>query len=135
MILVLDASAAVELVTGRPRSDAIRMALADSEYVLAPDLFVSEVANVFWKYLRANLLPEETAFQALDATVELIDEYASSRELYRESLSYAYQYDQSVYDSLYTVLARRNSAILVSLDSRLCAIAEKTQIETLKYDE
>jgi len=98
MIVVLDASAAVEIAVGRPLAQAVRSVLTEAELVLAPDLYVSEVANVYWKYVRARLLKQEEAVVALDSTVALVDEFVRGIDLYREALSFASQFDHPVYD-------------------------------------
>ena len=50
MITVLDASAAVEIVLDKADSLRFRDLLLQSELVLAPDTFPSEITNTFWKY-------------------------------------------------------------------------------------
>ncbi len=49
MITVLDASAAVEVVLHRPNADTISSVLRSADLTLAPDLYVSEIANALWK--------------------------------------------------------------------------------------
>ena len=132
MIAVLDASAAVELAVGRPRSQAVRSVLVEAELVLAPDLYVSEVANVFWKYVRARLLEQEDAVVALDSTIALVDEFVGGIDLYREALAFASQFEHPVYDAMYAVLARRNVAALITVDERLTKLARRAKLEVAK---
>lgn len=50
MIIVLDASAAIEIALNREHSNTFREILRNSDLVIAPDIFPSEITNVFWKY-------------------------------------------------------------------------------------
>lgn len=133
MIAVLDANAAVELVVKRPLAAPIRDVISGVDSVFAPDLYVSEVTKTFWKYLRSRLLPEETVCAALDGAIALIDRYEPAGALYREALAFAHRHNHPVYDALYAILARRNAALLVSVNTRLCEIAEREGIRTLQY--
>ncbi len=131
MIVVLDANAAVEIVLKLAQAGPIRSAVSEADYVTAPDLFVSEVANALWKYVRADVLTGEHADQAAATTLQFIDHFESSQILQREALAVAHAYGHPVYDTLYAVLARRNSAVLVTKDKRLRELATNLGIEVL----
>lgn len=131
MIVVLDANAAVELVLKLPQAGPIRSAVSEADYVTAPDLYVSEVANALWKYVRADVLTVEHADQAAATTLQFIDHFESSQILQREALAVAHAHGHPVYDTLYAVLARRNSAVLVTKDKRLRELATDLGIEVL----
>ena len=49
MIVVLDASAAIEIILQLDQARLFEKTLSDSELVLAPDTYPSEITNVFWK--------------------------------------------------------------------------------------
>jgi len=50
--LVLDASAALELVMARPERLSVAALLQHYDWMIAPSLFVYEVANALWNYRR-----------------------------------------------------------------------------------
>lgn len=50
MIIVLDTSAAVEIVLQRQRAIFLGKNVVQADWIIAPTLFISEVTNVFWKY-------------------------------------------------------------------------------------
>lgn len=52
MIVVLDASAAIEIILQLDQARLFEKTLSDSELVLAPDTYPSEITNVFWKYAK-----------------------------------------------------------------------------------
>ena len=51
-------------------------------------------------------------------------------QLYRESFKVDCILDESVYDMIYLVLARRDNATLLTMDQRLVASAEKAGMNT-----
>jgi len=53
---VLDASAAVRLILGDPAAAALAQPIGEAVLVLAPELMLSEVANILWKLRRADQL-------------------------------------------------------------------------------
>ena len=130
MIAVLDASAAIELVFKRPFHRRIEAEIEHASAVIAPELYISEVSNAFWKYSRlikdARILDD----RLLDTAIDLVDNCASARELYREAYAFSCQWNHPVYDSMYIVLARRNDAILVSIDKRMRDLAGKNKLKT-----
>lgn len=128
MIVVLDTSAAVDLVLHPSKREKEADLLADAEWVLAPTLFVAEVANVFWKYHLFNNLPQEQAEQGLELALELPDSLADDRELCTEAFAMACRTGHPVYDMLYLVLARRNNALLLTRDRSLKRLAAKHDV-------
>jgi len=59
MTVVLDASAAVEVAIGGSSAGDIRKALVAADVVVVPDTFISEVANVLWKYRKFSGFTDE----------------------------------------------------------------------------
>jgi predicted nucleic acid-binding protein len=128
MMVVLDTSAAVDLVLYPNERDETVQLLSDAEWVLAPTLFVSEVANVFWKYHAFSNLMQEQAERGMKAALELPDSLADDRELYTEAFAMACRTGHPVYDMLYLVLARRNNALLLTRDWALKKLAAKHDV-------
>ena len=48
MIIVLDTSAAVEIVLKRERAISLGKNVVQADWIIAPTLFISEITNVFW---------------------------------------------------------------------------------------
>lgn len=129
MIAVLDASAAVGVVLCQPRAERLMELLEAASLVLAPDLFVSEVCNVFWKYRTADLLDQQQADRALSRSLALTDRLEPAFACYQEAFALAVRHQHPFYDALYLVVARRNNALLLTLDQRLAALATTLDIE------
>jgi len=126
--LVLDASAALEAVLGRPKAGAVLDSIEAATTVRAPELYAAEVANALWKHVRAGDLDIEEAQKALRIALDLIDATIPSRELAEEALATSAAYDHPVYDALYAITARRTGASLCTLDRRLAALLQATRV-------
>lgn len=126
--LVLDASAAIEAVLGRPQAEPVIAQLEDAEVVMAPSLICSEIANSLWKYVRSGELSSDGAISLHETALELVDVLVPDRDLATEALAEAARQGHPVYDLCYVVLARRHGAALVTLDRRLAALAERMSI-------
>lgn len=131
MIVVLDASAGIEIGLGRDDLQKYEDLLEQASRVITSDLYKAEVANVLWKYVRAKLLTKEVALQRLQYCLNLIDEYIDITENNQESFIESIRIDYSVYDVLYLTIARRNGAILITQDKKLKDIAKELGIETI----
>lgn len=131
MNAVIDASAAVGVALDLPPAAGLFAPLEQASLVLAPDLFVAEVGNAFWKYRKAGLLPPSRCEEALEHALNLPDRLEASKTLYLEAFALSCRHLHPLYDTLYLVLARRNNAVLLTLDRRLAALAAKLEIETI----
>lgn len=122
MSVVLDASAGVQLILNGPAAPSVRAAIERETVVLAPDLYVAEVASTVWKYVRAGQLDAASATGRLADAGEIISWLVPSETMAAEALNEAVRLGHLVYDLLYLVTARRNAATLVTCDRRLAAL-------------
>ena len=127
-MITLDASAAINVVNQSSKGQQIEKLIIESECVIAPELFLAEVGNAFWKYCQFDNLTLELGKKALDKAIELVDVFIPSQELIKEAFSLSCSVNCSVYDALYLVLTRRNSGMLVTLDQKLKIIASRQNI-------
>ena len=126
--LVLDASAALEDILGRPRAEAVLDQIEASDRVRAPDLYAAEVANGLWKHVKAGDIDIDQAQTALRAALDLVDVLVPAADLIEEALATATTHSHPVYDALYLVTARRSGATVCTLDRRLAALLEETRV-------
>lgn len=129
MIAVLDASAAVEVVLQRSMAGLLSKYLGEADWVIAPTLFISEVTNVFWKYRRLTDLSLQDCERGLEQAIALPDDFIDEHDFFREAFKLSCTLDHSVYDIMYLVAARRNNAVLLSLDKKLIRNAKECSIE------
>jgi predicted nucleic acid-binding protein len=86
---VLDASAAVRLILGDPAAAALAQPIGEAVLVLAPELMLSEVANILWKLRRADQLNTFDPQQLLADARDLMDRVEPDRHLQVEALALA----------------------------------------------
>ena len=132
MTVVLDVSVAVDIVLCKPGTEAVKKVVAEADAVIVPDLFVSEVSNVAWKYWKILHFSHEQAGKLAEGALFLVDRYLPAADLWREALSEAIRHDHSVYDLLYIIAARRNDALLLSRDRKLLELAERLDVEVFR---
>ncbi|MEE9447342.1 MAG: type II toxin-antitoxin system VapC family toxin [Arenicellales bacterium] len=123
MIIVLDASAAVEIDLNRPQSKRLSDSVLEAEWVIAPTIYIAETSNVMGKYHQHAGLPLKDCEQHLEQLMALPDDFINEETLFREAFSLSCSLAHSVYDMLYLVLARRNNATILSMDKKLQALA------------
>jgi predicted nucleic acid-binding protein len=129
MMVVIDPSAAIEISLYRTYAEDFIHFIEDALWVGAPDLFISESTNVFWKYHQFEDLPIEICEKSLERTIQLVDEFYPTNDLYLEALSVSFQTSHPAYDSMYLVLARRNNATLLTRDRKLYQLATELSIK------
>ena len=117
-MIVLDASAVVELVTGTERGASIARRIADPAVGLhAPHLIDVEVTQALRRYERGSDLEEGEAAAALGAFLELDLE----RHDHGPLLARVWQLraNLTAYDAVYVALAEALDAPMVTCDARL----------------
>ena len=122
---VLDASAALRLITQDPAAEDLARQVEQMALVLAPELMLTEVANALWKLQRAGSLEGINPQVLLADARDLVDQIEPDRTLQVEALALAWHLNHPVYDCLYLALARREAATLLSTDQRLLALAAR----------
>jgi predicted nucleic acid-binding protein len=129
MIVVLDVSAAIEIILQKEKKELFNSVYKKGTWIIAPDLFVAEITNVLWKYHKAKVITHEDCIQYVQDGIDLVDDFIEARELWKESLSEGIKSNHSIYDMYYSVLARRNDAVLITNDGPLADICRKLNIE------
>lgn len=118
-MIVLDCSAGIAIAQNTAQGKALRSIIGLEEKIIAPSLYVVEVANVAWKYLHAAQASSAQCHSLMENALALPEELFPDEELLIEAFSLAEQLDHSVYDMLYVVLARRHAAALITCDKAL----------------
>jgi predicted nucleic acid-binding protein len=129
MLAVLDVSAVTQILLHNAKMDKFNAVLQEAALVLAPDSYISELTNTFWKYRTAKMFTEEECLRHIHDGLEYVDYFVNSNELWQEALHEGIANNHSVYDMLYLVIARRNNGILISNDGPLVKICDKLKIQ------
>lgn len=131
MTIVLDTSAAIEILLAKEESEKFKKEIIIADTVIAPELYISEITNVAWKYNKIAKFKHEECYSLAEDGINLIDQFIDTKELWKESLREAMNNDQSVYDCQYLICARRNDGVLLTKDQKLKKLCRKLKIETL----
>jgi predicted nucleic acid-binding protein len=131
MVIVLDTSAAVEIVIQREHADDLGLIVTRADWIITPTLFISEITNVFWKYYLFNDMPLQICEQAIESAVTLPDEFVSEKELYKEAFALGCFTQKPTYDMYFLVLARRHNGYLMTMDRSLKETAKKNSIRLI----
>jgi predicted nucleic acid-binding protein len=120
VVRVVDASALAAVLFNEPDADAVQLRLAEG-LLAAPALIEYEIGNTCWKKCRRDpgsakaLRAALAALRGLDLKLHDVDVAGTLR--------LAEQHEITFYDASYLWLAIRLDAPLVSLDTRLSAMA------------
>jgi predicted nucleic acid-binding protein len=131
MIIVLDTSAAVEILLKKEDSEKFSNKIAEADAVIAPELYISEITNVAWKYNKLAGFTHEESYELAQDGINMIDQFLNSKDLWKEALREAMNNNHPVYDCLYIICARRNDCILMTTDKKLKKLCKKLEIETI----
>lgn len=113
---VIDASIAVKWVVEEERTDAA-LALRRGHKLIAPDLLVSECANVLWKKTERSELTREEAILAARLLARADVELLPTRALLEPATRLAIELHHPAYDCIYLALAAENDCRFVTADA------------------
>ncbi len=131
MTVVLDVSAAIEVVLGRPKQDLVASILKQADLVIAPSLYVYESVNTLWKYRTLPDFPVHKLLDKAEYLIKLVDKYINVEDVYGDILSLACEIDHPAYDTAYLLLGKKYKASLITLDTKLIKSAQKAGIAVL----
>ncbi len=128
-MIVLDASAAVEIVRNTKMGWALQELALTNEKKITCELMRAEAASVFRKFVRMKAVDADAADRLLAETTALPDEYYPLDDLQSEALRESIRLDHSIYDMFYFVLARRTGATLFTTDRKLQDLCREHGVE------
>lgn len=113
---VIDASVAIKWVVEEEGTEEA-LALRGGNRLIAPDLFVSECANVLWKKTRRHELTREEALLAARLLARADMELLPTRALMETATELAIALGHPAYDCIYLALAIENDCRFVTADA------------------
>lgn len=131
-MIVMDCSAAVEMVLNTEKGSAMRSLINPDEQVIAPTWFRTEIRNAFWKYVHAKRTTAEDASLRISKAESLITDFIDMDGYLTEAFTEAINHDHAVYDMLYLCLTRRNGATLFTTDKRLADICIEAKVNCIE---
>ncbi len=118
MRLVVDASVAIKWFLPEPHAEQAAALLLGAHDLLAPDLLLIELANVFWKRRRRGEVTAQDADAALRRVSSGVLDLAPSTVLLPLARTLADNLSHPVYDMLYLAMAVSEDAIVATADRR-----------------
>lgn len=125
---VIDASVALKWFVPEELSDEAEALAGVGARLIAPRLIFTELANAFWKKVRADLVQIDQAAADLKSAARYFNEIADHEDLLPEALASACLLRHPVYDLIYLELARKRGFTMVTADSRLIAILRNSPL-------
>ena len=129
MTVVLDTSAAIELIRKKEKAGLIETYLRHSNLIISSDLYKAECAKTIWKMAKAGMIKHEELSTLLEQCYKLVYSFVNIGENSTESLFEAIKLGHPVYDMLYFTLARRSGAIMLTMDQRLTKLCNENSID------
>jgi predicted nucleic acid-binding protein len=123
MRLVLDTSAAVNIVLHTAHAPALMAILEQADRVIAPNLMHSELGNTLWKAVRFSGLGITQAMNHYEDAIALVDEFILDETLMRLAIRNAVLHAHPVYDMVFVAAAQQHGCSLLSADRKLVALA------------
>jgi len=132
MIVVLDASAAIEIALNKSSARLFQDTVQESDLVIAPDTYPSEITNVFWKYASFSEIEQAKCEKGIDYCLDLVDDFIDTKNICREVFLESINTKHSSYDVFYLIVARRHNAVLLTKDKKMISIAKQLKIKVLE---
>ena len=127
--VIIDVSGITEVLFKKEKMEKFAYIINESETVITPDIYISELTNTLWKYHTAKILSKDECMLYIKDGINLVDKFTDCLEIWQEAFSEGINNKHTVYDMLYMITARRNSSILITNDSVLAGICKKNHIE------
>lgn len=130
-MIVVDASAAVELLLGTALGSAVAERIFDpAESLHAPELLDLEIARVLRRYERARIIDAARAEAALRDLADLPIERYSHRLLLPRA--WELRVNLTIYDAIYIALAELLDAPLLTGDAALALAPHRARVEKIE---
>ena len=128
---VVDASVLIKWVVQEEGSDAAIRLIA-GPILSAPDLLMSECANILWKKVRREELTRDEAMLAAELLMRADIELVPTRALMPAALKLAIDLGHTAYDCTYLALAMERDVLFVTADGKFVRLVERAGGPDLK---
>ncbi len=130
-MIVMDTSVALEIAMGSSDGISFQSLMMEQEVCVAPSFFRVEMANAVRSQVSRGLIPARGAIDLYNRSLDLMDVFWPSEDLFPEALTEAIRLNHLVYDIVYLVLARRLGATLLSKDKRLNELCDECGVRRI----
>jgi predicted nucleic acid-binding protein len=102
--------------------------MAQGLVIVVPEFCLLECANVLWKQVRFQGMPQQTAEHLLNELLALPLQIVSVAQFMPRALQIGLATQLAIYDSLYLALAENFNCALITVDQKQADAAVSTQI-------
>ena len=127
MKIVLDVSAALPVLFEEDQALETAKIISSADSVIAPEIFIPELGNALWKYVKFAKMETSRAEKLLAMGLGSIDVFYGQKVLIQRAFGLALDNGLSVYDSMYLSLCSTSGHKLLSRDNRLNKVAKHLQ--------
>lgn len=131
MILVVDASVVIKWFVREDLHAEATGLLAGGDDLYAPDLVLSEVANIAWKKAVRGEIGGQQAAQIVAACLDGLPAILPAAGFIERALQMALALEHPVYDCLYLACAEATGGVLVTVDAAFCRQVRQTTLAPL----
>jgi predicted nucleic acid-binding protein len=118
-VIVIDANVAIKWVVEQANFERAREIIERETELIAPGMFVAEITNTLWRYVRMKQISADHARAGIVSILRQVSSIERDANLAAEALALGLELNYAPYDCFYVVLAMRRSAPLVTADRRL----------------
>ncbi|MFN3233218.1 MAG: type II toxin-antitoxin system VapC family toxin [Alphaproteobacteria bacterium] len=129
MTLVVDASVACKWFIEEEGWHEAQQIVEVEETLVAPDLIVAEISNIFWRKVRLDQMLPSHATAGIDGLMITLTDIVPCAALVPRALEISLELDHPAYDCFYIALAERKDVKLVSADAKLQQLTSATAFE------
>ncbi|MCL1947304.1 MAG: type II toxin-antitoxin system VapC family toxin [Chitinivibrionia bacterium] len=131
MTVVLDVSGIMQILLGTSKMDKFNDVLQRATFILAPDLYMSELSNTLLKYYFAEELSKDVCLKHIQNGIDIVDNFISAKEIWQDAFCAGIENRHSIYDMMYVITAKKYNATLITNDNKLSAICENNNVKVL----
>lgn len=130
-VLCVDASIAIKWVIEETGTQEA-LALRKSAKLIAPDLLISECANILWKKVQRKELHKDEALLAARLLQGAEIELVPTRSLLEATAQLAIELARPAYDCVYLALAMERGCRFITADDRLFRMIAESRRKLLR---
>lgn len=123
---VIDASVAAKWFLKEHDWEAAEALLGSSTELIAPELVIAEVLNIYWKQIRAGRKPALSIEDVVKLLTVSFAGFTPVRELALRAAEISLKLDHPIYDAFYIALAERETCAVITADTRLLRKVHRT---------
>ena len=134
-MLVLDASAAMDIACATDKGMALREVILRGDVVASSSSLRLDLANGFARFIRMGAVSRDVTEKCLELALTLVDEHEPYENLIPEAFRNVRGNQISVSDLVYYALARQQTATLLTSNAAVAELCRATSVDCIDASE